>query len=248
MARTQDGHFFWYDILTTDVEATTAFYAEVVGWEVSVDASGQYPIARAHGRPVAGILPLGGEAQPHWLGQILTEDVGQLCRRLTFLQGEVLIPPEEIPDLGVGAMIADPVGAVLHAFTPHTAQDETFTPTRGAIGFHAMLAPRADLACRVYKTLFPWKVGKPQTNQAGTWTMLKDRTTPIAAALEWAQDDAPPQWVHYVIVDDVDETLVRAQSAGATVLHAPVTLRKVGTVATLVDPTGARFGIMSRLA
>ena len=43
------GRFVWYELMTTDMEAAKAFYAEVVGWDPR-DAYVQYPLYTVHGR------------------------------------------------------------------------------------------------------------------------------------------------------------------------------------------------------
>ena len=62
--------------------------------------------------------------------------------------------------------------------------------------------------------------------------------------------DGLGHWVHYVAVEDLEETIVRAEKAGATCLEGPTALPSVrpdapalGQTALLKGPTGALFGI-----
>ncbi len=56
-------------------------------------------------------------------------------------------------------------------------------------------------------------------------------------------DKAPPHWLPYVAVKDVDATVERAQSLGATVRVPPTDIPQVGRFAVLGDPTGASFAL-----
>ena len=54
---------------------------------------------------------------------------------------------------------------------------------------------------------------------------------------------APPHWLSYLAVDDVDETAVRALSMGGRAYVEPQAIPGGGKFAVLADPQGATFGI-----
>lgn len=226
--------------------AAASFYGEVLDWAIAPHPGSAYLLARAGEATVAGLLPLGEGGLAHWVGQLVTDDVHHLCRRMTFLQGQVLLPPEETPGFGTIAMIADPAGAVMHVFTPQgTALAPESAPAPGHIGFHTLVAPRADLAARVYRSLFDWKASTPVTTEHGVWTPLHAGFRRDAALLEPKALELAPQWAHHVKVEALGPVVERALARGATLLHPPVALPRVGTVAVLADPWGAAFGLLS---
>jgi predicted enzyme related to lactoylglutathione lyase len=53
---------------------------------------------------------------------------------------------------------------------------------------------------------------------------------------------APPHWMPYVAVDDVDATVARARELGGTVI-APTMKMDAGAFAVLADPTGGVFAV-----
>lgn len=59
------------------------------------------------------------------------------------------------------------------------------------------------------------------------------------AAISPAQDPGPPRWTTYVNVDDVDEVARKAESAGGTVVVAPMDVMTAGRMAIFTDTTGA---------
>lgn len=56
-----------------------------------------------------------------------------------------------------------------------------------------------------------------------------------------AQGGAPPHWLGHVLVEDVDEAVNRAQSAGGKVLAEAFDIPEVGRMAVIADPQGAVF-------
>ncbi len=54
---------------------------------------------------------------------------------------------------------------------------------------------------------------------------------------------APPHWLTYVSVDDVDACCARATDAGGKIYAPPFDLPEVGRMAVLADPAGAVFAL-----
>ena len=55
--------------------------------------------------------------------------------------------------------------------------------------------------------------------------------------------DALPQWVPYVLVDDIAAATEKARSLGAKVLADVTEILGMGSFSMLVDPTGAAFAL-----
>ncbi len=58
------------------------------------------------------------------------------------------------------------------------------------------------------------------------------------------QSGAPPHWLPYVFVDDVDAAVARARRLGAKIPMSPEDIPGIGRYAVLEDPTGAALAIM----
>jgi hypothetical protein len=63
------------------------------------------------------------------------------------------------------------------------------------------------------------------------------------SALSTAQDPGPPRWTTYVNVDDADAAAKRAESAGGTVVVAPMDVMTAGRMAIFQDTTGAFIAV-----
>jgi hypothetical protein len=55
--------------------------------------------------------------------------------------------------------------------------------------------------------------------------------------------DALPQWVPYILVDDVAASTEKARSLGAKVLQNVTEIPDIGWFSMLLDPTGATFAL-----
>lgn len=115
--------FFWYELMTTDLDAAEAFYTEVVGWrpEPFEKSPGmpRYIVVNAGDRGVGGLMTLPEDAAkmgmpPAWVGYIYTRDIEASVASLTKAGGAVHRAPDDIPGVGRFAVVADPQGRRLH--------------------------------------------------------------------------------------------------------------------------------------
>jgi predicted enzyme related to lactoylglutathione lyase len=120
-AMKQHGVFSWNELTTTDVPAAKAFYRDALGWDLNdIDSGMDYTMARVGDREVAGIMPLPEGAQgmpPAWGSYVTVDDVEKRVARVESLGGKVVVPPQDIPNIGRFAVISDPQGAMLALIT-----------------------------------------------------------------------------------------------------------------------------------
>ena len=81
--------FFWYELMTSDPAAATAFYRDVVGWTAEPFASGgmDYVVLGVGDRGIGGLMAMpehyrAGGGKPAWSGYIRTADVDAAVARL----------------------------------------------------------------------------------------------------------------------------------------------------------------------
>lgn len=229
--------FFWHDLISPSPDAAAAFYGSVFGWTDNSD--GPLRTLQADGAPVAGLLRLRGDDNaPHWLCQLAVPDVAAIVRRYAFLQGAVLLEPEAVGDLGSGALVADPSGAILHPF--QLAPGHAAAPAPQVRG-HVLFAPRIDLAARFYSAGFGWKATRPATKPSTA--LLTDAGTPVALLVEApAEAPIPPQWIPLLPGDD--HTAVAALQAGGRLVVPPLDVPGFGRVQVLHDDQGAGFALI----
>lgn len=115
------GCFGWNELYTRDVEAAKAFYAATVGWTFEGMAmpheNRTYWLAKAEGKPVAGILDMRGMLPefdpPHWLSYLEVDDIDQRLAEIESHGGSIVRRPFDVPGFGRIAIGADVTGAFL---------------------------------------------------------------------------------------------------------------------------------------
>jgi len=118
----EHGVFSWNELVTTNVPAAKAFYREALGW-VLQDLSNHgmtYTMAKKGDREVAGIMAMPKDVQgmpPSWGSYVTVDDVDARVARVESLGGKLCVAPQDIPNVGRFAVIADPQGAMLAMIT-----------------------------------------------------------------------------------------------------------------------------------
>lgn len=88
-----------------------------------------------------------------------------------------------------------------------------------------------------YAELFGWDV-QDLGEEAGHYSIVSKEGKQVAA-ISPGQDPGPPRWTTYVNVDDIDKVAKIAESAGGTVIVAPMDVMAAGRMAIFKDTTGA---------
>jgi uncharacterized protein len=97
-----------------------------------------------------------------------------------------------------------------------------------------------DQAKKFYKELFDWKLEDvPDMN----YTIIKVGEGTGGGMMKSPMPDALPQWVPYVLVDNISASTQNAKSLGATVLADVTEIPGIGSFSMFLDPTGAAFAL-----
>jgi predicted enzyme related to lactoylglutathione lyase len=118
---------------------------------------------------------------------------------------------------------------------------------RGRFLWHELLTSNPSQATEFYGKVLGWG-NQPWPGQTETpYTLLTKGETPVAGTMalpaEARDAGAPPSWLCYMGTPDVDATVSRAKSLGASVLKEPFDVPEVGRMAILRDPQGAVFAV-----
>jgi hypothetical protein len=94
-----------------------------------------------------------------------------------------------------------------------------------------------------YGALFGWDFEELPTPQGPTYTMCRIDGKDVAGIgplpPDMAEQGVPPMWNSYVAVDDLEATLGKVEAAGGSVMMPAMEVMDAGTMAGVVDPTGA---------
>ena len=118
----QHGAFGWMELMTTDVAKAKSFYTELFGWETAEYEGGEMPYTtvKVNGDESGGMMampPLAEGMHPAWGIYVTVDDVDATARKVTELGGQVVMGPQDIPEVGRFCVIQDPQGAFISAIT-----------------------------------------------------------------------------------------------------------------------------------
>jgi hypothetical protein len=247
--------FAWYELMTTDVAASAAFYADVVGWRTQ-DASAPgtpYALLSTGESVVGGLMRLPDDAReagatPRWVGYVGVEDVDAAARRVVGSSGTIHVPPTEIPGISRIAIVADPQMAMLGLIQWLDGREES--PTKagepGRAGWHELLAANADAALAFYADLFGWGKAGAGIDQGGAYQLFSIAGETIGGMFTKPAAVPVPFWLFYFNVDDIDAAAARAKAGGGEVLEGPLTVMDGASVVRCLDPQGAMFALTGR--
>ena len=104
--------------------------------------------------------------------------------------------------------------------------------------------PDMQKAIAFYGALFGWRF-QDEGLDYGHYNTVRLGEDVVAGAMEIHPDltDAPASFGTYLAAHDVGATVERAKAAGARVTVEPVEIPGRGTMAFLLDPTGAQVGL-----
>jgi uncharacterized protein len=116
------GAFSWCELLTTDVPEAKHFYSKLFGWtlEPAPMPGMEYTLVKYGGEQMGGIMamPAGCEGMPpSWGVYVTVDDVDATAKLAVEMGGQVLVPPQDIPQVGRFCVLQDPQGATIKAIT-----------------------------------------------------------------------------------------------------------------------------------
>jgi hypothetical protein len=247
------GRFVWYELATTDPNKAQAFYRDVVGWgAVPYEGGiGPYTTWMNGENPVGGLMELSeperqGGAPPHWRAYILTPDVPATVERARQLGANIMEPLIEVPGVGKMAFMTDPQGAMFAVFTPedHSSGREG-PPAAGEISWHELATTDTNAAFEFYKDLFGWElISDMDMGPLGVYRIYGQNGVQYGGIYNKPDEmPAPPHWLLYAKVNDLDGAVERVKADGGQILNGPMEVPGGDRIAMCMDPQGAAFAL-----
>jgi predicted enzyme related to lactoylglutathione lyase len=239
----------WVDIQCADLEASQAFYADLLGWdygEMVIGDIGSYPVATVGDDRVAGLMPAMEEdpGPQMWSTHISVADAEETAAKVTAAGGKVLAPPFAVADLGRAAVIADPGGAVFEIWEPDGFAGAERVNEPGTLTWNELGTRDIEGAKAFYGEVFGWVADEHELQRA-------DGGPGPAIYVEWLLDgrdvggmmdisgvlpaEVPAHWLVYFAVADADAAVAKVKAAGGDVRFGPVDI-PAGRFAVVTEP------------
>ncbi len=248
------GRFVWYELMTTDMAAAKAFYANVVGWGAQ-DASTPdlaYALFTAEGASISGLMDLPEDARkmgatPRWMGYVGVNDVDTTADRIKRLGGAVYVPPTDT-NIGRISVVADPQTATLALVTGLKLgqQQPAELDELGHVGWHELLATDWEKAFAFYVEIFGWQKADAETGPTNTYQLFSARGQTIGGIFTKRPIEPVPYWLYYFNIGDIDAAAERVKTGGGKIFDGPIEVPGGSWTARCIDPQGAIFAMQGK--
>jgi uncharacterized protein len=243
------GEFVWHDLVTDNPEACRTFYGALLGWtfESAEGVDPGYTIIKHAGHMVGGIVRPKPQADgtavvPQWLSYMRTDDVDRTAEAVRQAGGRVYRGPLTArKDVRV-AVVADAQGAPFGLASRGPRDMEAGPP-----GLHRWLwmeyvAVDTEAALKFYGEVIGFRHEVQETREDFTYYLLTtDR--PHAGLFRSIWPRQTSAWLPYVRVADPAAMAARAAELGGSVVLAPSPGVRGGSLAIVLDPTGAALAL-----
>ena len=222
---TLQGSWIWYELMTTDADASKAFYEAVVpGWAIQTTHAGDAGygfITNADGEMTGGLLHLNAEVTSHgaipcWIGYIGVDDVDASVAAIEAAGGKMLMPARDVEMAGRIGMVADCCGAPFYIMTPTPPPggggSTAFSAEKnmGRCGWNELMAGNAENATAFYTSLFGWGLaGDMDMGEFGKYQFIAHDNVTIGAIMAQDGFDAARSMISAELVGGLPPPAIR---------------------------------------
>lgn len=236
------GKFVWFDLLTEDSKAAQQFYRELFGWRFAADKNTpDYIVIYSGDKPIGGIVPHENKdpniQESMWLVSLSVEDVNGAVSAVKARKGEVLDGPVDIKGRGRMAVVRDAEGAELVLIRAAGGDPPDAGVKAGEWLWVDLFSKDVQKAQDFYGAVAGYTPQSVPTADEDFIILLRRGSRAYAGVVKLKLDDVEPNWLPYVKVDDLEDTISRAEKLGG------ILLLRTDNVAIIADPSGGVFGI-----
>jgi uncharacterized protein len=243
------GTFCWTDLTTTDQAAAKAFYSGLFGWEAEDMPVGEgvyYSMMRLGGKDVAAIAPQpqvqrDAGVPPVWNSYVSVESADAAADRAKELGATVHAPPFDVMEAGRMAVLQDPQGAFFLVWQPRQHFGAAVVNAPGALVWNELNSPDPDGSATFYSALFGWTIA-PFEGSPEPYLSIKNGDADNGGIRELNPPGAPPHWLVYFGVEDLDAALTKLAELDGTKMVGPIDIQ-IAKFAVVKDPQGVFFAL-----
>jgi predicted enzyme related to lactoylglutathione lyase len=130
-----------------------------------------------------------------------------------------------------------------------TAAEQMMMPKHGTFCWNELATTNLESCKTFYAELFGWKLDR---SEAGGEEMEyiefgNEGDCKAGGMHQMGKEfgDAPPHWMSYIAVDNVDDSAAKVWELGGKVCVPPTDIPNVGRFCVVNDPTGATFSLIT---
>ena len=243
------GKFVWYDLFTHDLQTTSAFYQELFGWTFTdtVPSSPRVKTINRDGVSIANVVqidPLKKDTnESAWLGYVSVPDVDEAAEVVKLHKGTIYKEPSDLPERGRIAIVVDGQGAIFGLVNSSTGDPSDQVDRQNKFIGSELWTTDLDKAIAMYTALAGYELNVIEVGADIKYHLLTRDSMPRAGLVKISWDGVKPNWIPYIAVEDVLQTIAQVEKKGGRLLVKPSEDMRDNPLAIIADPSGAVFGI-----
>ncbi len=245
------GKIVWHDLITDNIPVARDFYSEMFGWEFEGRGGDGAPYLTAYynDRPIAGLVKsdrLEEEVnESRWISYFSVPDVDRVFGIILNSGGLIYKAPMDLDVRGRLAIVGDNKGASFGIITANGGDPEDRQSARNTWIWDELITSDPGDVIELYSALAGYEI---QDVSSGGYSehyilLTGDKQRAGITTVPWQQ--VHPNWLPYILVEDINSMITRAENLGARLIVAPDQNIQNGTIAILADPSGAVFGMQA---
>jgi hypothetical protein len=236
---------------TSDVEGARVFYPQIFGWEAQDPAPefGGYFNFTLDGVLIAGCMGKRPDdpTPDSWNIYLASPDARRTLEAVHAAGGQVVVPAMDVADLGTMAIVIDPGGAGIGVWEPKAHRGFGRYGEPGTPAWFDLQTRDYMTSVAFYRDAFVWTTHTHSDTPEFRYTTLMVGDEELAGIMDAAAAlpaDAPARWRVVFAVSDTDASLEQIVGLGGAVV-VPASDSPYGRLASVADPTGAHFALVS---
>lgn len=238
----------WIDLGIPDLDRAIEFYGALFGWrfEVGPPEAGRYTMCLVQDRPVAAIMPhQDPDATEFWWNvYFATADCDATADRAIEAGGTIVDAPMDVMDQGRMAIARDPVGAPFGLWQGRAHVGAQIVNEPGSWIRNDLITADPEPARAFYREVFGYTLDLNEDLPDFDFTFLRRPDGHEIGGVIGLPEAPAARWITTFEVTDVDVAVERARAAGGTCEEAEE--MAYGRTATIFDPFGTEFSVISR--
>jgi predicted enzyme related to lactoylglutathione lyase len=243
----REGDFVWHDLLTEDLPNAERFYGELFGWTFTETEVPGYSLIEYRGRPIGGIVDTATRNskvnESQWVSVLSILDVDAAVDAVRASGGAVHVRPTDLPGRGRLAVVSDPRGALFALLRTTTGDPPDRKVEIGDWMWTELWTLDLEASAAFYSELAGYELEQRTILEGIDYDVFTLGGRPRAGLIPMPEKSVRAHWLPYVRVDDAAALAEKVEGLGGRVLLDPSRGERRGTVAIVLDPTGAPLAL-----
>ncbi len=178
-----------------------------------------------------------------WLSYMSVEDVDDATEVVKQHKGSIAMDPKDLPERGRVSVVKDPEGAVFAVVTAAGGDPPDRDPYINNWLGSELWVNDPSVTLEFYQALVGYELKTMDLEPGSPYRLLVSDGVTRGGIVKIPWEGIKPNWLPYVVVEDVEATMQKASELGGTIMIAPDEAIRQGAVGIIADPSGAVFAV-----